>query len=89
MIAEIWARPSALVPVRAVTVTREVMSVPELVMKDLAPLMTHSSPSRLAVVRVPPASEPASGSVRPKPASVRPVARSGSHVARCSSLPKW
>ena len=31
--------PSAFVPVRAVTVTTEVISVPELVMNALAPLM--------------------------------------------------
>ena len=44
--AEICGEPSSLVPVRAVTVTTEVMSVPELVMNALAPLTTHSSPSR-------------------------------------------
>ncbi len=72
MIAEICGEPSSFVPVRAVTVTTDVMSVPELVMNALAPLTTHSSPSRTARVRVAPASEPASGSVRPKPASARP-----------------
>ena len=41
-----------------------------------------------AVVRVPPASLPASGSVRPKPPRVRPAQRSGSHVCFCSSVPK-
>src|SRR5450756_3213939 len=54
----------------------------------LLPLMTHPSPSRTAVVRVPPASEPASGSVRPKAASLRPEANSGIHVRFCSSVPK-
>ena len=73
MIALIWAAPLASTPVRAVTVTTDVMSVPELVMNALAPLTTHSSPSRTALVRVAPASEPASGSVRPNPASARPV----------------
>ena len=48
-----------------------------LVMKILLPLMTQSSPSRTAMVRVPPASLPALGSVRPKAPSTRPVARSG------------
>ncbi len=56
-------------PVRAVTVTRDVMSVPEFVMNDFAPSMTHSSPSSTARVFVAPASEPASGSVRPNAAS--------------------
>ena len=45
MIVEISLAPSACVPVTAVTVTRPVMSVPELVMNALLPLMTHSSPS--------------------------------------------
>ena len=75
-------------PVTAVTVTSLVMSVPELVMNSLLPLMTHSPPPSLAVVLVPPASEPASGSVRPKPASALPEASSGSHSCFCASLPK-
>ena len=36
---------------------------PAAVAKTFWPLMTHSSPSRRAVVRMAPASEPASGSV--------------------------
>ena len=45
--ALICGEPSALVPVRAVTVTTEVRSLPELVMNALAPLTTHWSPSRV------------------------------------------
>ena len=58
-------------------------------MKALAPLMTHSAPasSSTAVVRVPPASLPASGSVSPKPPRARPAHRSGNHRWRCSSVP--
>ena len=54
MIEEICGLPSALRPVTAVTVTRPVMSVPELVMKHFVPLITHSSvaSSSRAVVRV-------------------------------------
>ena len=89
MIVEMAFLPFSRVPVTAVTVTSEVMSVPELVMNCLLPLITHSSPSRLAVVLVAPASDPAPGSVRPKPASLRPATRSGSHFCFCSSLPKW
>ena len=37
-----------------------------LVMKVLAPLITYSSPSRIAVVRIPATSEPAPGSVIPR-----------------------
>ena len=54
-------------------------SEPELVMNCLAPLTTHSPSTSSALVRVAPASEPAPGSVRPKPASVVPATRSGSH----------
>ncbi len=90
MIAEISGEPSGLRPVTAVTVTRPVMSVPELVMKHLPPLMTHSfvASSRRAVVRVPPASEPAPGSVRPKAPRISPEHRRGSHARFCSSVPK-
>ncbi len=76
-----------MVPVRAVTVTTEVRSVPELVMNDLAPLTTHWSPSRVARVRVAPASEPAPGSVSPNAASARPATRSGRKRSFCSWLP--
>ncbi len=55
-------------PVRAVIVVKREMSVPALVMNCFAPLITHSPSSSRAVVRTLPASEPASGSVRPKPA---------------------
>ena len=61
MIAEISGGRPAARPVTAVTVTRPVMSVPELVMKHLVPLITHSSPSRTAVVRVPPGVGAAAG----------------------------
>jgi hypothetical protein len=58
MTDEISLPPFAFTPVTAVTVTRLVMSVPELVMNALDPLITHSPPSRRAVVCVAPASEP-------------------------------
>ena len=48
MIAEISGRPSSAVPVRAVTVTTEVMSVPELVMNAFAPSTTHAPLSSTA-----------------------------------------
>ena len=90
MIDEISLRPSSSTPVTAVTVTRPVMSVPELVMKALVPLMTHSEPSSdsRAVVRVAPASEPPPGSVSPKAPSTWPLHSLGSHCAFCSSVPK-
>ena len=87
MIAEISFLPLSRVPVTAVAVTSLVMSVPEFVMNCFEPLMTHSPPSSFAVVFVPPASEPASGSVSPKPARPLPATRSGSYCCFCSSEP--
>jgi len=65
------------------------MSVPELVMKHLVPLITHSpvASSSRAVVRVPPASEPHSGSVSPNAPSISPEHSFGSQVRFCSSVP--
>ncbi len=81
----------ALIPpsgVRAVTVTKAVMSVPELVMNTLDPLMTHSSPSSRAVVPMRPASEPEDDSVSPKAARCLPDVSMGRYRRRCSSVPK-
>ena len=75
-------------PVTAVTVTWEVMRVPELVMNAFDPLISQSPPSCVAVVRVAPASEPPPASVRPNPPSAFPSASAGSHRCFCSSEPK-
>jgi hypothetical protein len=75
-------------PVRAVMATWPEMSVPALVMNCLAPLTTHSPSSSAARVRTLPASEPASGSVRPKAPSLAPEHRSGSSASFCASEPK-
>ena len=73
----------SLAPVRlsvtAVIVTQPVISVPAFVMNCLHPFTTHSPSSRRAVVRVLPASGPASGSVRPNAASRFPAHSCGSH----------
>ena len=76
-------------PVSAVTVTIDVIGVPEFVMNDFSPSITHCplDPSSVARVRVPPASLPASGSVSPNPPSVRPAHRSGSQRSCCSGVP--
>ena len=87
MIAEISGLPASLTPVRAVTVTHEVISEPELVMNCLAPLTTHSPSWSSAFVAVAPASDPAPGSVRPKPAIRWPDTRSGSQASCCSLVP--
>jgi hypothetical protein len=67
MKALISAVPFSLSPVFAVMMY--VPACPALVMNRLPPSMTHQPPSApsscLAVVRVPPASLPAPGSVRP------------------------
>ena len=54
----------------------------------LCPLITHSSPSRTAVVRSERGSEPAeSGSVIEKPDCIRPSVSGTSHFCFCSSVP--
>jgi hypothetical protein len=80
--------PSDPVPVTAVMVTPALISVPALVMNTLRPSMTHSSPCRRARVRVPPASEPASGSVSPKAQRRSPLSRQGRYFCFCSAVPK-
>ena len=75
-------------PVSAVIVTHRVMSVPAFVMNTLAPFTTQLPSRSLAVVRVAPASEPASGSVSPNAASRSPRASGGIHSRFCSSVPK-
>jgi len=75
------------VPVTAVRVTPAEISVPALVMNTLRPLMTQSSPSRRAVVWVPPASLPASGSVSPNAHNRSPESSCGSQRSRCSAVP--
>ena len=54
-------------------------------MNCFAPSITHSPSSSCARVRVLPASEPASGSVSPKAASLRPAHSSGIHSSFCSA----
>ena len=57
------------------------------VMNVLVPLSTQSSPSRVAVVRVPAASLPALGSVSAHAPSFSPFASGVSHRAFCASVP--
>jgi hypothetical protein len=63
-----------------------VILVEALVMKIFEPLMIHLPSFGTALVLVPPASEPASGSVSPKPQSL-PLRISGRSSRRCFSLP--
>ncbi len=83
---EISLRPSAP-PVTAVIDTQPEISVPALVMNCLAPSTVQPSGPSDARVRTLPASEPASGSVRPKAASFDPEVSCGSQSRFCSSLP--
>ena len=80
--------PLPVVPVTAVTVTSRVSVVPELVMKALLPSMRHAPSWSTAVVRVPPASLPAPGSVRPKAPRAAPLASRGTHCSFCAWVPK-
>jgi hypothetical protein len=75
-------------PVRAVIVTQEVIAVPAFVMNIFEPFTIQRPLRSSAVVRVAPASEPASGSVRPNAASRRPEQRSGSQRSFCARDPK-
>ncbi|CPV93662.1 Uncharacterised protein [Mycobacteroides abscessus] len=85
---EISGEPSAERPVTAATPTTAVISVPELVMNALAPLMTQVPLSSTARVRIDPGmSVPPPGSVKPKAAKDFPEASSGSQRCFCSSLP--
>jgi len=63
-----------------------VILVEALVMKIFEPLRTHLPSFWTALVLVPPASDPASGSVSPKPQSF-PLRISGSSSCRYFSLP--
>ncbi len=83
-------RPSWVVcsPVTAVTVTSLLSSVPEFVMNSLRPSITQCPSTSAALVFVPPASDPASGSVNPKPASACPETNIGNHSCFWASVPK-
>ena len=81
------SRPSTA-SVRASRVTPNDMSVPALEMKVLRPLISQPPSRRSARVRMPRASEPASGSVSPNAPSARPSASGRSQRSRWSSLPK-
>jgi hypothetical protein len=63
------------------------ISVPALVMNCLAPSITHSPASSRARVFVFAASEPASGSVRPKAPRRLPLQSWGSHSRFWASVP--
>jgi len=63
------------------------MSVPQLVMNCLAPLITHLPSRCSARVFVAPASDPASGSVSPNAHSLCPARSSGSHRSFCAAVP--
>ena len=67
--------------------TRNVDAYVLLVINALDPLITHSSPSRTAVVRIWAASEPDWGSVSAKAHSVSPVAAGARYFCFCSSDP--
>ena len=59
-----------------------------IAVEELARIDSSVSASRRAVVRVAPASEPPSGSVRPNAPRISPEHSRGSHSAFCSSVPQ-
>src|SRR5204862_180275 len=69
-------------------VTTKISPTPACVMKILEPFNTKWSPLSTATDWVPPASDPAPGSVRPNPPSTFPAASSGTKRRFCSSVPK-
>ena len=85
---EISLRPRSSVPVTAVIVVPPVMSVPELVMNALVPLMIQRPSRSSARVCVAPASEPALGSVKPNAQSFSPRASGTRYCCFCASVPK-
>ncbi len=92
MKALISAAPSSRVPVRAVTMY--VPACPAFVMNRLPPSMTHVPPSGpsswRAVVRVPPESLPAPGSVSPYAPMTLPCAIGTRNRCCCSCEPaRW
>jgi len=87
-----FSRMKAVAPrlplVRSVMATTEYISAsPPLVIHCLVPFSTKWSPSLVAVVWMPPASDPALASVSPKAASFLPLAMSGRYFFFCSSVP--
>jgi hypothetical protein len=62
-------------------------SAPAPVENTFWPLMTQCSPSRRALVRIAPASEPAPGSVIEIDILMRPSSSRGSQCWRCASVP--
>ena len=85
-LANLGSSPSAG-SVRASSVTPNDMSVPALEMNVLRPLISQPPSRRSARVRIPRASEPASGSVSPNAPSTRPSASGRSQRSRWASLP--
>ena len=79
---------SSVSSVRASKVTPNDISVPALEMNVFVPLITHPPSRRPARVRMPRASEPASGSVSANAPRTRPSASGRSHRSRWASLPK-
>ncbi len=60
-------------------------AIPPLVIQSFSPLITHSSPTKSALVLRWKESEPACASVKPKAAIFSPGARGGINFFFCSS----
>ena len=88
MMLDISLRPSAFLPVTAASTTGPVTSVPELLMKILAPLITQLPSTSLARVWIAPASDPAFGSVNAIEPMREPSRMGRRNFSFCASLPK-
>ena len=81
-----WGRPSGLVSAKTSTMS----AIDAFVMNHLWPSITHSSPSRTAVVPITVGSAPAkNGSVRAKALEISPRRFGQSHRSFCASVAPW
>ena len=83
-------RGSSTVPSSSFAYTTMVSAYGPLVIHVFEPLSTYSSPSRRAVVRMPPsASDPLSGSVIAQAPTLSSVSRSSPKRSICSGVPSF
>src|SRR3990172_9494347 len=79
-------RPGLPLGGSVLAVRTKVPATGAFVQKFFEPFRTYASPSRVAVVFMPAASEPTEGSVRPHAPIFLPAAKSGTYLRFCSSF---
>ena len=80
--------PLCLEPGCAWAMMMATSAIVPLLIHTFWPDSSQSSPSRMAVVEMLPASEPALGSVMPKQPTISPLHRRGRYSCFCSSVPQ-